>query len=176
MAYQAWSVVFGEQPSTAKWNILGTNDAGFRDGTNFSNQIISANHLNLSSDTVTITTSQTTTSTTYTDLATAGPAVTITIGVNGKAMVFMSSKMANNTANAYTQAAFAISGATTLAAADINGIYTGAINLSPPGDFKFGIPIMLEGLAAGSTTFTMKYKVSAGTGTYQDRIIGAIAF
>jgi hypothetical protein len=38
MAYAAFSVVFGEQPSAAKWNILGTNDAGFDtyigDGTN----------------------------------------------------------------------------------------------------------------------------------------------
>lgn len=29
MAYAAWSVSFGEQPSAAKWNILGTNDAYF---------------------------------------------------------------------------------------------------------------------------------------------------
>ncbi len=29
MAYTAWSVVFGEQPSASKWNILGTNDAHF---------------------------------------------------------------------------------------------------------------------------------------------------
>lgn len=29
MDYQSWSVVFGEQPSAAKWNILGTNDAYF---------------------------------------------------------------------------------------------------------------------------------------------------
>lgn len=29
MAYSSWSVVFGEQPSAAKWNILGTNDAEF---------------------------------------------------------------------------------------------------------------------------------------------------
>lgn len=29
MAYASWSVVFGEQPSAAKWNILGTNDAFF---------------------------------------------------------------------------------------------------------------------------------------------------
>lgn len=29
MAYASWSVVFGEQPSAAKWNILGTNDADF---------------------------------------------------------------------------------------------------------------------------------------------------
>lgn len=33
MAYAAWSVTFGEQPSAAKWNILGTNDASFNDGT-----------------------------------------------------------------------------------------------------------------------------------------------
>lgn len=31
--FQSWSVVFGEQPSAAKWNILGTNDAGFNNGT-----------------------------------------------------------------------------------------------------------------------------------------------
>lgn len=29
MAYASWSVVFNEQPSAAKWNILGTNDAFF---------------------------------------------------------------------------------------------------------------------------------------------------
>lgn len=33
MAYASWSVVFGEQPSAAKWNILGSNDASFNDGT-----------------------------------------------------------------------------------------------------------------------------------------------
>lgn len=31
MVYQSWSVVFGEQPSAAKWNILGTNDSHFND-------------------------------------------------------------------------------------------------------------------------------------------------
>lgn len=29
MVYASWSVVFGEQPSATKWNILGTNDAHF---------------------------------------------------------------------------------------------------------------------------------------------------
>jgi len=33
MAYAVFSVVFGEQPSAAKWNILGSNDASFNDGT-----------------------------------------------------------------------------------------------------------------------------------------------
>ena len=34
MSYTAWSVVYGEQPTAAKWNQLGANDAGFKDGTN----------------------------------------------------------------------------------------------------------------------------------------------
>lgn len=37
MAYASWSVVFGEQPSAAKWNILGTNDSSFNDGTGIAN-------------------------------------------------------------------------------------------------------------------------------------------
>lgn len=44
MAYQSWSVVFGEQPTAAKWNILGTNDASFHDGTGIdTNAIDNAN-------------------------------------------------------------------------------------------------------------------------------------
>lgn len=36
--YTAWSVVFGEQPSASKWNIIGTNMASFNEriGSNFS--------------------------------------------------------------------------------------------------------------------------------------------
>lgn len=41
MAYASWSVVFGEQPSAAKWNILGTNDASFNDGSGIGNDAIS---------------------------------------------------------------------------------------------------------------------------------------
>lgn len=45
MAYQAWSVVFGEQPSASKWNILGTNDAGFNDGTAIGDDAILTRHI-----------------------------------------------------------------------------------------------------------------------------------
>lgn len=45
MAYTAWSVVYGEQPTAAKWNQLGTNDAGFKDGTNIDAGAITNNHL-----------------------------------------------------------------------------------------------------------------------------------
>lgn len=45
MAYTAWSVVYGEQPTAAKWNQLGTNDAGFKDGTNIDAGAIGTTHL-----------------------------------------------------------------------------------------------------------------------------------
>lgn len=45
MAYQSWSVVFGEQPSAAKWNILGTNDSSFNDGTGIATETILSSHL-----------------------------------------------------------------------------------------------------------------------------------
>lgn len=45
MGYVAFSVVFGEQPSAAKWNILGTNDSSFNDGTGIGAGAILPNHL-----------------------------------------------------------------------------------------------------------------------------------
>lgn len=45
MAYTAWSVVYGEQPTAAKWNQLGANDAGFKDGTNIDAGAITASKL-----------------------------------------------------------------------------------------------------------------------------------
>ena len=45
MAYQAWSVVFGEQPSASKWNILGTNDASFNDGSGLADNAIVNRHI-----------------------------------------------------------------------------------------------------------------------------------
>jgi len=39
-------VVFGEQPSAAKWNILGTNDASFNDGTGIADGVVASEKLN----------------------------------------------------------------------------------------------------------------------------------
>lgn len=49
MAYASWSVSFGEQPSAAKWNILGTNDASFNDSTGFGNGVFIQGAYNVSS-------------------------------------------------------------------------------------------------------------------------------
>ena len=42
--YAAWSVIAGEQPTTAKWNILGTNDASFNTGNGFNDNILVTRH------------------------------------------------------------------------------------------------------------------------------------
>jgi hypothetical protein len=43
--YATWSVIAGEQPTTAKWNILGSNDGAFNTGQGFNDSIILARHL-----------------------------------------------------------------------------------------------------------------------------------
>ena len=52
MAYAVFSVVFGEQPSAAKWNILGTNDASFNDGTGIADGVLKPEHLKNGSSTL----------------------------------------------------------------------------------------------------------------------------
>ncbi len=49
MAYIPWSVVFGEQPSAAKWSILGANDASFNDGSGIGTSAITTPKVKLTS-------------------------------------------------------------------------------------------------------------------------------
>ena len=43
--YHAWSVVYGETPSATKWNYLGENDAGLKDGELIDNDAILNRHI-----------------------------------------------------------------------------------------------------------------------------------
>lgn len=121
----------------------------------------------------TVATSQTTASTSFTDLATSGPAVTVTTGT--QAMVFVAAQMSNATANAFSNMSFAVSGATTSAAAigrAIEHIDTGGTagqQISRTGAWTY------IALTAGSNTFTAKYSVSAGTGTFVNRHLIVVA-
>jgi len=115
-------------------------------------------------------TSQTTSSTSYTDLATSGPAVTVTTLTS--AIVTISLVAANNTINDGAIATYAVSGATTVAAADGNG-YTGVVgNLPANGEVATTTSIVVTGLTAGSNTFTVKYRANVGgTATFLNRFI-----
>ena len=121
------------------------------------------------SATATVATQQTTTSTSYTDLATAGPAVTLTTGT--KALVLCYTEQSNSS-TAINVSSFAVSGATTIAASDTFGLQ---INQSVSGYvYSASIGKIVTGLTAGSNTFTAKYRVSGATGTFLNRVISVI--
>ena len=112
--------------------------------------------------------SETTSSTTYTDLATAGPAITMTTGT--KALVIVSAAV--NTAkiqNATYFMGYEVSGATTIAATDTTALATGPDSNS--GAILIASRASLVSLTAGSNTFTAKYRRTANTPTFSERNI-----
>lgn len=124
---------------------------------------IDADFLNTGAGAQYIVTSQTTTSTSYTDLSTAGPAVTVTIGANGLCLIGLYGYLANDGANT-SRMSFAASGANTIAADSAYAIENVGTSAS-----KHGAVHLLTGLTPGSTVFTAKYSVSGGTGTFLNR-------
>lgn len=102
---------------------------------------------------------QNTASLTYVDLGTVGPSVSIT-SVGTKALVFLSSQLWNTTAADSALMSFAISGATTLAAADDNALaQTG--NAGTSFAFAFGKAIEVT-ITPGANIFTAKYRADVG--------------
>jgi hypothetical protein len=117
-------------------------------------------------DSLSVFTSESTTSTSYTDLATPGPAKTVTTGT--QALVWICGTLSTNTDDAIQKMSFAVSGASTIAAADSSAIIIdGQYNGSP---VRRGICQMVT-LTAGSNTFTAKYAQSGGTATFMNRSI-----
>lgn len=114
-----------------------------------------------------VATSQTTTSTSYTDLATSGPAQTVTTGA--QALVIWHSFITNSGSGNVGHVSVAVSGATTTAASDTWAL---SYESSAASD---GIAVatvhLFTSLTPGSNTFTLKYRVTAGTGTFSSRDI-----
>ncbi len=119
--------------------------------------------------TATVATSQSTASTSYTDLATAGPAVTLTTGT--KVLVFTNTEV-STAPGRYVFADFAISGATTRSASDDTCIKMGTDVDSMQS--RNGVANLIT-VTAGSNTFTMKYRVNAGTNSFINRSIVVVA-
>lgn len=116
--------------------------------------------------------SDTTTSTSYVDLATAGPAQAATTG--GRAIVVVSALISNNTAGANSYMSWAVSGATTIGASDTWALQHR--DSSTNGAMQASRFYLAEGLTPGVNTFTAKYKVSSGTGTFVARQIVVMGF
>jgi hypothetical protein len=116
-----------------------------------------------------VATSQSTTSTSYTDLATAGPAVTLTTGT--KALVIISSKLKGSAAGATAFVGFAVSGSTTIAATDASALGTDDTGSARPYQSSY---VTKATLTAGSNTFTLKYKSAGTSSTFENREITVI--
>ncbi|HTE69699.1 MAG TPA: hypothetical protein VK942_13230, partial [Actinomycetes bacterium] len=116
----------------------------------------------LTADVVTL---QTTTSLSYTDLATVGPAVTMTMANGQATQVVLSARMKHSAAGGLSSLmSFAVTGATSLSAIDANACE--CADLSTGGIIVTRATVFIAG-ATGSHTFTCKYQVqSGGTGTY----------
>ena len=106
-----------------------------------------------------------TASTSYVYLAPSPQVANATTGT--KAIVLWSAGISNSTAGAISYASFDITGATTASSGDSLSV---AFESSAASDFAtIGNAMLHTGLTAGSNTFTMQHRVTAGTGTYINR-------
>lgn len=122
-------------------------------------------------DSATVSASQTTTSTTYASLLTAGPAVTATTGA--RALVFGQAFMSSNSIGQKSWISCAVSGASTVAATDTTAAEFQVYGSNAESRQAFAT--LFKSLTPGANTFTMQYRVSAGTTTYGDRELIVVA-
>lgn len=140
---------------------------------------------------VDVATSQSRSANTYGDLATVGPAATITVGPSGKVLVTIGSLIDAQTPSFQANPAaggavsFALSGANTLAANDQYALHMASTWQSSGGTPTSKISVsniasrqsLVSGLNPGSTTFTAKYRsfTSGENCTFQLRNITVVA-
>lgn len=115
-----------------------------------------------------------TTSTAFTDLPTVGPQVTVETGVS--ALVIVNGSVSNSGGGS-ARMSYEVSGASTYSGADNRGsailgaagaaVISACAVLHLPGNLP---------LTPGSNTFTAKYRVSSGTGTFTSRRILVMPF
>ncbi len=117
------------------------------------------------STTANVLVAETTTSTTFADLATVGPAVTVETGPAALVLVHGS---VENTGAGSSRMAYEVSGTSSIAPADNRGI--GTFGVAGSGVVASGVALHTD-LTPGSNTFTAKYRVASGTGTFQSRRI-----
>ncbi len=116
-------------------------------------------------------TKETTTSGTFTDLATAGPAVTVTTGT--AVLVIVTARLFNNTDTGQSVMSYAISGATTVAATNNFSI---AFTANAADAFIQVSGVWVHaGLTAGTNIFTAKY-AATNTGSFEFRQVAVIPF
>lgn len=107
-----------------------------------------------------VATTQATTSTSYTDLATAGPTVTLTSAGTLALVLFGCASFSNSATETGQAMSFAVSGATTISASDTYARIVSHNNNA------FGFNVMnfaVVTITPGSNTFTAKYRLATAT-------------
>lgn len=113
---------------------------------------------------------ESTASTSYTNLHTVGPIVTMTTGQY--ALVILTTAMSNDTTGDFACMSFAVSGATTIAAADASSLN---FSNAAGNDSLSCSAVFPVGLTPGSNTFTAKYKSEiGGTSLFTNRWLTVI--
>mgnify|MGYP003440289886 CR=1 FL=1 len=162
MAYASWSVVFGEQPSAAKWNILGTNDASFNDGTGIGTNAVAAASLATSAlylgqgSKTTDTSGVTTTS----DICNTGSIVIPTTGRMVQLQAFVSEVSNTGSANMWITITDAVGAGGTEYALEFKKNRTAG---DVTGSFML---LSRPQVITGTKTFYLSGSVSGGTGTF----------
>lgn len=119
-------------------------------------------------------TSETTTSTGYTNLATVGPSVTCTTG--SSALVCIFAGVTNNTAGAGAFASYTVSGASTIGGSDSRAVAYEPPSVAAATLSRAAFVGLANGLTPGVNTFTLTYRASAGTATFDNRTLTVIPF
>lgn len=113
----------------------------------------------------------TTSSGTYTDLTSNdGPAVTVTPGPTGSALVIVTAALANS-GSQYNNVSVALSGGNTVAASDAYAYTVFGATFG-----QGSTTTLFQDLTQSSTVFTMKYDTTGGTLTAKNRTITVIPF
>jgi hypothetical protein len=117
----------------------------------------------------TVSTTESTTSTVYADLATVGASATATIGPSGRAIIIISGRVSNNTAGQTSHISAAGPGL-------VAGDTTALSNLADAANSLLiaSHVFVAGGLTVGAGTFTLKYRVTGGTGSFSHRRLAVI--
>lgn len=135
------------------------------DATTIDDQSIGSRELSLTVPTTDVVTQQTTTSTSYTDLATVGPAVTVSPGVTQEHLIMISAGVSSST-GAGAQASVAVAGGTPSVDDALSTQSTVLVRSTR---------VRLAAAQTNGATHTMKYLASSGTATFEGRRIVALA-
>lgn len=125
----------------------------------------------VTNSTADVTTSETTTSTSYTNLTTSGPAITLSPGSTLTHAIFAKCEAAQNTSGEDARMSVAIAGVAAVNADGGNVSAEGAANV-----LQHIHTHIFAATQTSGATHTMKYKVSAGTGTFVNRRISGFSF